>query len=93
MRHGGAGLGEMGEVVVRDHARARLAPSPDELLGYREARKMHPFVSGRALRVATLDRLIARMKTLLGVWFPSSGEVAQYCLERFPPPPRPSPAR
>jgi hypothetical protein len=34
---------------------------------------MHPFVSGRALRVAMLDRLIARMKTLLGVWFPSCG--------------------
>ena len=34
---------------------------------------MHPFVSGRALRVAMLDRLIARTKTLLGVWFPSCG--------------------
>ena len=50
---------------------------------------MHPFVSGRTLRVAMLDRLIARMKTLPGVWFPNCGEVAQYCLEKFPPPPRP----
>ena len=47
---------------------------------------MHPFVSGRALRVAMLDRLIARMKTLPGVWFPSCEEVARHCLQHFPPP-------
>jgi peptidoglycan/xylan/chitin deacetylase (PgdA/CDA1 family) len=46
---------------------------------------MHPFVSGRALRVAMLDRLITRMKSLPGVWFPSCEEVARYCLEKFPP--------
>jgi peptidoglycan-N-acetylglucosamine deacetylase len=51
---------------------------------------MHPFVSGRALRVAMLDRLITRMKSLPGVWFPSCEEVARYCLEKFPPPARPS---
>ena len=45
---------------------------------------MHPFVSGRALRVAMLDRLITRMKELPGVWFPSCEEVAR-CLEKFPP--------
>ena len=31
---------------------------------------MHPFQSGRALRIAMLDRLIGKMKTLPGVWFP-----------------------
>jgi hypothetical protein len=46
---------------------------------------MHPFVSGRALRVAMLDRLITRMKSLPGVWFPSCEEVARHCLEKFPP--------
>ena len=46
---------------------------------------MHPFVSGRALRVAMLDRLITRMKELPGVWFPSCEEVARWCLEKFPP--------
>ena len=38
---------------------------------------MHPFVSGRALRVAMLDRLITRMKGLPGVRFPSYEEVAR----------------
>jgi len=46
---------------------------------------LHPFVSGRALRIDMLDRLIARMKTLPGVWFPTCEEVARYCLEKFPP--------
>jgi peptidoglycan/xylan/chitin deacetylase (PgdA/CDA1 family) len=46
---------------------------------------MHPFVSGRALRVAMLDRLIARMKSLPGVWFPTCEQVARHCLEHFPP--------
>jgi peptidoglycan/xylan/chitin deacetylase (PgdA/CDA1 family) len=46
---------------------------------------MHPFVSGRALRIAMMDRLIARMKTLPGVWFPTCEEVARHCLATFPP--------
>jgi peptidoglycan-N-acetylglucosamine deacetylase len=46
---------------------------------------MHPFVSGRALRVAMLDRLITRMNSLPGVWFPSCEEIARWSLERFPP--------
>ena len=46
---------------------------------------LHPFVSGRALRVAMLDRLIARMKTLPGVWFATCEEVARHCLEKHPP--------
>jgi peptidoglycan-N-acetylglucosamine deacetylase len=49
---------------------------------------MHPFVSGRALRVAMLDRLITRMKSLPGVWFPSCEQIARWCLEQFPPPQR-----
>ncbi len=46
---------------------------------------LHPFVSGRALRIEMLDRLIARMKTKPGVWFSSCEEVARHCLEAFPP--------
>ena len=42
---------------------------------------LHPFVSGRALRVAMLDRLIGRMKTLPGVWFPTCGELAHHVLQ------------
>jgi peptidoglycan/xylan/chitin deacetylase (PgdA/CDA1 family) len=45
---------------------------------------MHPFVSGRALRIAALEKLIQRMKALPGVWFPTCAEVARYCLEAFP---------
>jgi len=45
---------------------------------------LHPFVSGRALRVAMLDRLFARMKTLPGVWFASCEEVARHCLSGPP---------
>jgi peptidoglycan/xylan/chitin deacetylase (PgdA/CDA1 family) len=39
---------------------------------------MHPFVSGRALRIAMLDRLITRMKALPGVWFPTCEQVARH---------------
>jgi peptidoglycan/xylan/chitin deacetylase (PgdA/CDA1 family) len=46
---------------------------------------LHPFVSGRALRVAMLDRLIARMKTLPGVWFATCEQVARHCLAQHPP--------
>jgi peptidoglycan/xylan/chitin deacetylase (PgdA/CDA1 family) len=48
---------------------------------------LHPFVSGRALRIAMLDELITRMKKLPGVWFPSSAELARHCLDRHPPQP------
>ena len=41
---------------------------------------MHPFVSGRALRIAMLDRLISRMKALPGVWFPSCEDVARHII-------------
>ena len=46
---------------------------------------LHPFDSGRALRIAMLDRLITRMKTLPGVWFPTCEEVARHCLSVAPP--------
>ncbi len=49
---------------------------------------LHPFVSGRALRIAMLDRLIARMKTLPGVWFATCEEVARHCLKTHPATPR-----
>ena len=45
---------------------------------------MHPFVSGRALRIAMLDRLIERMKRLPGVWFPTCEEVARHVLAAHP---------
>ncbi len=40
---------------------------------------MHPSVSGRPLRIAMLDKLITRMKTLPDVWFPTCAEVARHC--------------
>ena len=45
---------------------------------------MHPFVSGRALRIAMLDRLIGRMKALPGVWFPTCEQVARHVLATHP---------
>lgn len=41
---------------------------------------VHPFVSGRALRIAMMDQLFTRMKTLPGVWFPTCADVARHCL-------------
>lgn len=46
---------------------------------------LHPFVSGRALRIAMLDRLITRMQELPGVWFTTCEAVARHCLENYPP--------
>lgn len=45
---------------------------------------LHPFVSGHALRVDMLERLIQRMKTLPGVWFPTCAEVARHILTHYP---------
>ena len=45
---------------------------------------MHPFVSGRALRVAALEKLIERMQAKPGVWFPTCREVAELVLDRHP---------
>jgi peptidoglycan/xylan/chitin deacetylase (PgdA/CDA1 family) len=41
---------------------------------------LHPYISGRSMRVDMLDRLITRMKELPGVWFAGCGEVARHCL-------------
>jgi len=46
---------------------------------------LHPFVSGRALRIDMLDRLITRMKSKPGVWFSTCEDVARHCLDAFPP--------
>jgi len=46
---------------------------------------MHPFVSGRALRVALLERLVRRMQEKPGVWFPSCEAVARHVLAQHPP--------
>jgi peptidoglycan/xylan/chitin deacetylase (PgdA/CDA1 family) len=45
---------------------------------------LHPFVSGRALRIDMLDKLIQRMKAKPGVWFPSCEKVALHCLAYHP---------
>ena len=47
---------------------------------------LHPFIAGRALRTAMLDRFITPMKALPGIWFTTCEELARYCLEHFPPP-------
>jgi len=46
---------------------------------------LHPFVSGRALRIAMLDRLIERMRGAPGVWFATCEEVARHCLAQDAP--------
>ena len=45
---------------------------------------LHPFVSGHAMRVDMLQRLIQRMKTLPGVWFPTCDALAQHILTQHP---------
>lgn len=46
---------------------------------------LHPYVSGRALRIAMLDELIVRMKQYTDVWFTTCEAVARYCYDTFPP--------
>lgn len=45
---------------------------------------LHPFVSGHAMRVDMIERLIQRMKTLPGVWFPTCDMLAQHVLTNHP---------
>lgn len=45
---------------------------------------LHPFVSGHAMRVDMIERLIQRMKTLPGVWFPTCDTLAQHVLTTHP---------
>ena len=47
---------------------------------------LHPFVSGRALRIAMLDKLITRMKELPGVWLASCEDVARHVIATSPAP-------
>ncbi len=47
---------------------------------------LHPFISGRSLRTAMLDRFITKMKALPGVWLPTCEELARYCLTHYPLP-------
>lgn len=46
---------------------------------------VHDLQSGRAGRVAMLDRLFTEMKHHQGVWFPTCEQVMRHCFERFPP--------
>ena len=46
---------------------------------------LHPFVSGRALRIEMLDELIHRMKRMPGVWFATCEALARHCIEHFSP--------
>ena len=46
---------------------------------------LHPFISGRALRIAMLDTLIERMKQLGAVWFATCEDVARHCIAHHPP--------
>jgi peptidoglycan/xylan/chitin deacetylase (PgdA/CDA1 family) len=45
---------------------------------------VHPFVSGRALRIDMMDRLISRMNALPGVWFATCEDVARHCIAHHP---------
>ena len=47
---------------------------------------LHPFVSGRAMRIAMLDRLITRMKEVPGVWLSTCEDVARHVLATCPAP-------
>jgi len=41
----------------------------------------HPFVSGRASRIALLEELVAYMRKFRGVWFTTCEEVARWHAE------------
>jgi len=44
----------------------------------------HPFLSGRASRVATLERLVERARELGGIWIASAGEIAAHVKAAIP---------
>ena len=44
----------------------------------------HPFLSGRASRVATLERVIERARELGGIWIASAGEIAAHVKAAIP---------
>jgi peptidoglycan/xylan/chitin deacetylase (PgdA/CDA1 family) len=45
---------------------------------------VHDLQSGRAARVAMLERLFTEMKRHEGVWFPTCERVVRHCLEHYP---------
>ena len=45
---------------------------------------VHPFISGRSLRIAMLDKLLGEIKQMPGVWFPTCEKLARYCIEKYP---------
>jgi peptidoglycan/xylan/chitin deacetylase (PgdA/CDA1 family) len=45
----------------------------------------HPFLSGRASRVATLERVVERARELGGIWIASAGEIAAHVRDTVPP--------
>ena len=45
---------------------------------------LHPFVSGRALRITLLGELIERMQEKNDVWFPTCRDVAERVLAKHP---------
>ncbi len=45
---------------------------------------LHPFVSGHAMRVDMIERLIKRMRTLPGVWLPTCGALAEHIFTHHP---------
>jgi peptidoglycan/xylan/chitin deacetylase (PgdA/CDA1 family) len=47
---------------------------------------LHPFISGRSMRTAMLDRFITNIKTKPGVWLTTCEDLARYCIAHYPPP-------
>ncbi|MGE0799645.1 MAG: polysaccharide deacetylase family protein [Lautropia sp.] len=45
---------------------------------------LHDMHSGRAARIAMLDRLFTELRRTGGVWFPTCEQLTRYTLERFP---------
>ena len=45
---------------------------------------MHPHIIGHRSRIAVLERLIAHMRSIGGVWFATHEQVAQWCWEKAP---------
>jgi peptidoglycan/xylan/chitin deacetylase (PgdA/CDA1 family) len=44
----------------------------------------HPFLSGRASRVSTLERVVERARNLGGIWIASAGEIAAHVKQAIP---------
>jgi hypothetical protein len=44
----------------------------------------HPFLSGRASRVITLERIVERARELGGIWIAPVGEIAAHTRKAIP---------